>query len=141
LPFFLLNVKFIIIIRLDCNFWAPDASYGYRIHIKPGKMKTITLLTTLVLTLIANTVLADNEPNYLIYNATGASKTMLITYSPVVPKAADFEDVNLSCTIPFPASLFSKVTPVLPRYADFDDDILPVHVGKLIPAIPTEADF
>jgi hypothetical protein len=33
------------------------------------------------------------------------------------------------------------VAPVLPRYAGFDDDILPVHVGKLIPAIPMEAEF
>jgi hypothetical protein len=104
-------------------------------------MKTVKLFSILVLTLSANILLADNEPNYLISNANGTSKAMLITYSPVVPKAAEFEEVNLSCTIPFPASLFSKVSPVLPRYADFDDDILPVHVGKLIPAIPTEADF
>lgn len=105
-------------------------------------MKTIKLFTILVLTLSATLLFADNDPVYLFNKTNGVASTMMVvTYSPVVPKAADFEDINLSCTIPFPASFFNKVVPALPRYADFDDDVLPVHVGKLVPVLPMEADF
>jgi hypothetical protein len=105
-------------------------------------MKTIKAFTILVLSLSATLLFADNDTNYLAYNNTRtASKLMVVSWSPVVPKAADFEEVNLSFTIPFPASLYDKVAPALPRYADFDDDVLPVHLGKLVPVLPMEADF
>jgi hypothetical protein len=104
-------------------------------------MKTFRLISILVLTLSANLVLADNDPDYLVYNP-GSPSTLALSYlAPVIPNEADFNDVDLSCTIPFPANFFKTVIPSLPRYADFDDDILPVHVGKLIPALPMEANF
>lgn len=106
-------------------------------------MKKFNVVAVLVLTLSANLLLADNDPDYLVYNTNNksTSSAAVADLAPVTPGEADFNDVDFSCTIPFPASFFQIVAPVLPRYAQFDDDILPVHVGKLIPSIPMEADF
>ena len=104
-------------------------------------MKKFNVIAVLVLALSANLLLADNDPDYLAGNTGNTSSFAVTDLAPVTPGEADFNDVDLSCTIPFPASFFRTVAPVLPRYAGFDDDILPVHVGKLIPAIPMEAEF
>lgn len=104
-------------------------------------MKPFRLVSILFLTLSANLIIADNDPDYLVYNPGRTSNLAVADLAPVTPNEADFNDVDLSCNIPIPSSFFKTVTPALPRYAEFDDDILPVHVGKLIPALPMEADF
>lgn len=106
-------------------------------------MKTLHVIAVLALTLQTNVIFADNNPEYLDYNTDNKSKPLvtMASLAPATPVDADYNDIDLSCTIPFPASFFKAVLPALPRYAEFDDDILPVHVGKLIPAIPTHADF
>lgn len=104
-------------------------------------MKTLTIITVLVLSMNAALAYADTKSDYYPGATDVKQARELLAFAPALPAEADFEEVDLSCIIPMPASFFRKVAPVLPRRADFDDDILPVHVGKLIPALPVEADF
>ena len=99
-------------------------------------MKSPVLFFALILSLNISLLLAGNVSGFPTdKNNSNTLKTPMITLLPITPKEADFEEIDLSCTIPVPASFFRKVIPVLPRYADFDDDILPVHVGKLVPVL------
>jgi hypothetical protein len=105
-------------------------------------MKSSLLCIILILSLNTSAIFAgNNSGSPTDRNSFTDTKTLIVTLSPVMPKEADFEDVDLSYTIPVTASFFRKVAPQLPRNADFDDDILPVHVGKLVPALPMEAEF
>ena len=104
-------------------------------------MKMLKIITVLVLSLNASLTYANIKSGYDPGATDVRQAKELLIFAPALPAEADFEEVDLSCIIPMPASFFRKVAPVLPRRADFDDDILPVHVGKLIPALPSEADF
>lgn len=105
-------------------------------------MKTIRIFFTVMLTFSASILIADNDPDYITVPIRGAGfSIMKAALTPALPKEADFEEVDFSCTIPVPVSLFRKTTPPSQGHAGFDDDILPVHVGKLVPVVPPEADF
>ena len=104
-------------------------------------MKSFIFISILILAPFTNLLLADNDPENNANTTAGKKAAAVADLAPATPIEADFEDVDFSCIIPVPAGFFQKVIPVLPRHADFDDDILPVHVGKLIPALPMMADY
>lgn len=97
-------------------------------------MKTTGLILSLLFTVGTFTATADNDR---ASTPSGPSTGILVlapaSLVPAVPEEADFEEIDYSCSIPLPASIYRKVVPKLPRNADFDDDMLPVHIGKLIP--------
>jgi len=67
-----------------------------------------------------------------------APDAMALILAPIVPKEADFEEVN-------PDSLIQvlKLSPETPKESDFEetDTVNPVIIHSLAPATPAEADF
>ena len=50
------------------------------------------------------------------------------------------DQADITVPVPLPLSILKKTTPGTHQQAGFDEDILPVHLGKVVPVLPRETE-
>ncbi|HNW76245.1 MAG TPA: hypothetical protein PKJ28_05100 [Bacteroidales bacterium] len=98
-------------------------------------MKPFKILPVISLILLATSVFANNKQECFSMGMAGAgSNETTISVILLQPETRTNKEVNFTYLIPFPKTLMKTTVPSPHKTVRFDDDILPVHVGKLVPA-------
>ena len=99
-------------------------------------MNPFKIFPVIVLILLATGVSANNKQECSSVGIAGVgSNETVISVIPLNPETHTNKEVNFTFLIPLPKTLMRTTVPAAPKTVRFDDDILPVHVGKLVPAI------
>jgi hypothetical protein len=98
-------------------------------------MKPFKILPVIFLVLLATGVSANKKQDCFSMGMVGTgSNETTISIIPLQPETRTNKELNFTYLIPFPKTLMKTTVPTTHKTVRFDDDILPVHVGKLVPA-------